>query len=297
MANMGPDAKSEHACLTHALETIAECLRESTVQVHSRQWGGGSGVIWRSTGVIITNAHVARGPSATVELWDGRGFDAAVTARDLPRDLALLRVEASDLPEAPLRTSGALRVGELVFALGNPLGVVGALTVGIIHAFSPAEGAYGRGWIQADISVARGNSGGPLADAQGRVIGLNSMVAGGLTLAIPSDAVEHFLNDGGKRPMLGVTLRRVSIPLQGVRTFGLLVLGVAAGGAAEAAGIAIGDVVIGVAGRLLGRLEDLTSAVRQAGPGERLALDLIRGGQRLACEVTVSTVRSGTEAA
>jgi serine protease Do len=267
------------------------------VQVHNRQSGGGSGVIWRSTGVIITNAHVVRGPSATVELWDGRSFGAIVTARDPQRDLAVLTVEAGDLPCAPIRVSGALRVGELVFAMGNPLGVVGALTVGIIHAISPADGAYGQGWIQADISVTRGNSGGPLADAQGRVIGINSMVSGGLTLAIPSAAVEHFLTEGGKRPTLGVTLRSVSIPLQGVPIFGLLVLGVVAGGAAEAAGIALGDVVIGVAGRRLGRPEDLTSAVRHAKPGDRVALDLIRGGQRLACEVTVSTTRAGTEAA
>jgi serine protease Do len=294
---MGPDPKTERASLTHELETMAERLRESTVQVHGRHSGGGSGVIWRSTGVIITNAHVTRGPSATVKLPDGRGFEAIVTARDLQRDLAVLTVEAGDLPCAPIRASGALRVGELVFALGNPLGAVGALTVGIIHASSPADGAYGRGWIQADISVARGNSGGPLADAQGRVIGINSMVAGGLTLAIPSYAVERFLDEGGKRPMLGVTLRSVSLPLQGARTFGLLVLGVAAGGAAEAAGISIGDVVIGVAGRPLGRPEDLTSAVRQARPGDRLAIELMRGGQRLACEVTVSPIGSGTEAA
>jgi serine protease Do len=294
---MGPDSKTEQASLTHELETMAERLRESTVQVHGRQSGGGSGVIWRSTGVIITNAHVARGSSATVKLLDGRLLEAIVAARDLQRDLAVLRVEANDLPSASIRASSALHVGELVFALGNPFGLVGALTVGIIHAFNPAEGVYGHGWLQADISVARGNSGGPLADAQGRVIGINSMVAGGLTLAIPSDAVEHFLNEGGTPPMLGVTLRSVSIPLQGARIFGLLVLGVAAGGAAEAAGISIGDVVIGVAGQLLGRPDDLTSAVRHARPGDRVAIDLIRGGERLACEVTVGTLRSGTEAA
>jgi serine protease Do len=297
VANMGPDPKTAHACLEHELEMIAERLRESTVQVHGRQSGGGSGVIWRSAGLIVTNAHVARGPSATVKLSDGRRFEALVTARDARRDLAVLTVEAGDLPCAPIRASGALRVGELVVAVGHPLGVVGALTVGIIHAFGPADGAYGRGWVQADISVARGNSGGPLADAQGRVIGINSMVVGGLTLAVPSDAVEHFLGEGGKRPMLGVTLRSVAIPLQGGRILGLLVLGVAAGGAAEAAGISIGDVLIGVAGRLFGRPEGLTAAVRHARPGDRLVIDLIRGGQRLTCEVTVSTVGSGTEAA
>ena len=108
-----------------------------------------------------------------------------------------------------------MRVGELAFAVGNPLGIVGALTAGIIHALVPADGAYGQGWIQADIHLAPGNSGGPLADAQGRIIGINSMVAGGLAFAVPSNVVERFLNGDSKHPMLGVTLRSVSMPYDG----------------------------------------------------------------------------------
>jgi serine protease Do len=297
MGSMGPDTRREQTPLERELEVVAERLRRSTVRVYGRRRGGGAGVIWRSTGMIITNAHVVRGPSAAVKLSDGRPFEATVVARDPQRDLAVLLVEASDLSSAPIRESGDLRVGELVFAVGNPLGVVGALTAGIIHALSRDEGMDGEGWLRADIRLAPGNSGGPLADAQGRVIGINSMVAGGLAFAVPSDAVERFLKSGGQRPILGVTLRSVSISLQDKRILGLLVLGAVAGGAAEAAGILIGDVLIGVAGQLFGRPEDLGRALRQARAGDRIPIDLLRGGQRLVREATVSTSRSGVEAA
>src|SRR5439155_21323335 len=102
------------------LAAVAERLRHATVQVRGRGPGGGSGVIWRHDGLIITNAHVAHGPRATVELWDGRILEATVTARDPQRDLAALAVEAADLPAAAVADSGALRVGELVLAVGNP---------------------------------------------------------------------------------------------------------------------------------------------------------------------------------
>src|SRR5262245_49570414 len=125
---MGPDMKTGYTPLERALEMIAEHLRHLTVQVLGRRSGGGSGVIWRSTGTIITNAHVVRAPSATVTLWDGRTFEATVTGRDPQRDLAVLALQASDLPSAPIGDSSALRVGELVFAVGNPFGIAGALT-------------------------------------------------------------------------------------------------------------------------------------------------------------------------
>jgi serine protease Do len=294
---MGPDMKRGYIALECELEKIAERLRQLTVRVQGRQPGGGSGVIWRSTDIIITNAHVTRAPSAMVTLADGRAFEAAVTARDPQRDLAVLRLQAGDLASAVIGDSSALRVGELVFAVGNPFGIVGALTAGIIHALSPADGASGRGWIQADLRLAPGNSGGPLADAQGRIIGINSMVAGGLAFAVPSNAVERFLYEDGKHPRLGVTLRSVSVPLEGERVLGLLVLGAAAGGAAAAAGLSIGDVLIGIGGRLFDGPQDLSRALQHAGAGGRLPIDLIRGGQRTVCEVAVSVSGSGTEAA
>ncbi len=152
---------------------VAEQLRRSTVQVLSERRGAGSGVIWTEDGLIVTNAHVARSDRPRVELWDGRELEGEVTARDSRRDLAALRVAASALPAATAGDSGALRPGELVLAVGNPLGFIGALTTGVVHALGPLRGLGRQPWVQAAVRLAPGNSGGPLANALGRVIGLN----------------------------------------------------------------------------------------------------------------------------
>ena len=134
---MGSDLTEEHSTLARELERVAEHLRRFTVRVHGGGRGGGSGVVWRPTGLILTNAHVARAPSAAVTLADGRTFEAAVTATDLRLDLAALALPAGDLPTARIGDSDAVRVGELALAVGNPLGMAGALTAGIIHGLGP----------------------------------------------------------------------------------------------------------------------------------------------------------------
>ena len=119
---------------------VAEALRRTTVQVSSRERGFGSGVILSSDGLMVTNAHVVRSSHAQVKLWDGRTLEAAVTSRDLARDLAALLASGADLPAATLADSSKARVGELVLAVGNPLGFVGALSTGIIHAAGSVRG-------------------------------------------------------------------------------------------------------------------------------------------------------------
>src|SRR5438270_11066313 len=111
---------------------IAERLRRSTAQVFAGDRAIGSGVVWSADGAILTNAHVARGSAVRVELWDGRRFSAAVTARDARRDLALLRISADGLEPATAGDSAALRPGELVMAIGSPLGFAGALSTGVV---------------------------------------------------------------------------------------------------------------------------------------------------------------------
>jgi serine protease Do len=274
--------------LADAFNRVAERLRQSTVQVKGRRGpGGGSGVIWQPDGVIITNAHVARGTEAIITLADGRTFDATVTARDDGRDLAALKVDATDLPAAPIGDSDALRVGELVIAVGNPLGLTGAVTAGVVHAIGGGDGPRQRPWVQADVRLAPGNSGGPLADAQGRVIGINSMIAGGLALAVPSNAVQQFLRSGAARPYLGVTTQPVEVRLAGQPLFGLLVMDVAEGSPAEAAGLIPGDVLIGTNGALFGRPDSLIRAIFATAPGDTLALDILRGGQRTLVRVQI----------
>jgi serine protease Do len=140
----------------------------------------------------VGRAHRARA-GALVVLPGGRRLPAALVAWDRHLDLAALRIEARDLPAATVGDPDRLRPGELVLAVGHPFGVPGAVVTGIVHA-APARGRPdGRRWIQADLRLAPGNSGGPLADASGRVIGVNTMIAGGLALAVPSHVVQAFV--------------------------------------------------------------------------------------------------------
>lgn len=287
------EAQPATAALGDEVARVAEALRRATVQVRGRGPGSGSGVIWSADGLIITNAHVALGSQAEVELWDGRVLPAEVTQRDEERDLAALKVNATDLPAAPLGDSDALRVGEVVLALGNPLGIIGALTTGIVHA-TTTDGARGRAWVQADVHLAPGNSGGPLADAQGRVVGINSMIAGGLALAVPSNAVRRFLEHRPERPMLGVALRPVEMD---AHTPALLIFGVVPGSAAERAGLIIGDSITGVNGQPLTTPDDFAAALQAALKGGPLSLAISRGGQPLTVVVTLADDIPGTVAA
>ena len=174
---------------------VGELLRRSTVQIRGtspRRESAGSGVIWDSEGTIITNAHVLGKGTHLVELWDGRSLPAEIKTRDDQRDLAKLKLATIGLPAAAFR-SQPVRPGELVVAVGNPLGFTGALTTGIVHAAGPFSGLGRRPWVQAAIRLAPGNSGGPLADAAGQLVGINTMiVSGGIALAVPSTTVEQW---------------------------------------------------------------------------------------------------------
>jgi serine protease Do len=269
---------------------LAERLRRSTVQVRDGRRGGGSGIIWRPDGLIVTNAHVVRGRGARVELSDGRAFDSVVLARDTRRDLASLKIQADNLPAAEIGDSDGLHAGELVFAMGNPLGISGALTIGIIQAHSLIDGRRSSQWVQADVRIAPGNSGGPLADARGRVIGINSMIANGLALAVPSNAVERFLRGRREKAYLGITFQPVHVPAReqsGQEHDGLLVLKVEANSPAEEAGLMLGDVLHNANGRELGDPADLADVLADVAADRKLRLVLSRGGSRVDCDVTV----------
>jgi serine protease Do len=176
--------------LERDLAALAADLRASTVAVHDADGrGSGAGVVWDARGIVVTNAHVVRGRYATVESAAGRRVQAALVGRDPERDLAVLRVDAREagaLVAAPRRDSATLVPGEFVVAVGHPHGVRGVVTAGLVH------GCNAR-WVVADVRLAPGNSGGPLADAAGRVVGINSMIVRGLAYAVPSSAVAAFL--------------------------------------------------------------------------------------------------------
>lgn len=286
---------------------IAESLRRSTVMIHAGGRGNGSGVIWSSDGVIVTNAHVAQRRQLRVQLWDSRELDATVIASDPLRDVASLRVRGSNLPAAAIGNSSRLRPGELAIAIGNPMGFVGALTTGVIHNVGPLPGLGPQHWVQAGVRLAPGNSGGPLADAAGRVIGINTMVAGRLALAIPSDAVVEFLAGGisNRQPSenwLGVTLYPVQVPRngdRGAKTFGLVVLNVELNSPAARASLLPGDILLGAEDRPFSVLEDLSRALRGEGP-RTLRLEFLRGDyariRRVTVQIGTSTLRSGVAA-
>ncbi len=261
-----------------ALGEISERLRRSTAQVSTRSGkAGGSGIVWSSDGLILTNAHVARA-LASVTLWDGRVFDATVVARDTRRDLASLRIAATGLEAARAGDSSSLRAGELVIAAGNPMGFIGALSTGVVHSVGPVAELGGESWIRTDVRLAPGNSGGPLANARGEVVGINTAILNRLGVALPVSRAHEFLLHG-PRPSLGVTLR----PLP----FGLMILELEADGAAAAASLRSRDV-------LLHSLDELNRSLD--GVREVVRLRFVRGGSDRVREVAVR-LRSRAEAA
>ncbi len=187
MATAVNPATSASISIGSSLGAVADWLRQITVRVGSRE-AHGSGVVWHPDGLIATNAHVATGQVHDIEFADGRTLEGWVVARHPKLDLAALAVPANRLRAASVRSARSLRVGEIVIAVGNQLGETGAVSTGIVH-----QPVRNRPWLVADIRLAPGNSGGPLADANGNIVGINSMVIDGFGCAITSDAVQEFL--------------------------------------------------------------------------------------------------------
>ena len=183
--------------LARDIAAAVDRLRQITVQIRTHGAAIGAGILWKEqgseSGLIITNAHVVRGDRATVELNDGTAARARVVARDRKRDLAALEIDAwPALAPSEIRESPLLRVGELVIAIGHPGGLVGAVTLGIVHDAEGGRDGQAR-WVRADLRLAPGFSGGPLADAAGRLVGVNTMIQGSLALAVPAAAVKAWL--------------------------------------------------------------------------------------------------------
>jgi len=274
---------------------MIEDAKRSVVQVRSGGRGIGAGVIWDPDGLVLTNHHVVAGGGRTIraDLHDGRVFDAGVVKSSGNPDLALLKLagDAPDLPAAPVGDSDALRVGELVYAVGHPWGRVGAVSAGVVGGVGelrgPGPGSTAR-YVRSDVTLAPGNSGGPLLNARGEVVAINAMVFGSMALAIPSNVAGAWVA-AERRPRLGIGVLPVELPASVHRVAGpagLVVAAVEAGGAADRAGLLVGDVLLAIAGEPLNETSTLFKALARA--GDAVTLRIMRGGRIVIVEVRLA---------
>lgn len=269
-----------------------------------RRYNLGSGVIFRPDGYILTNNHVVAGADdITVTLHDGRAFEGKkvkLVGRDPQTDLAVLKVETSEeLPVAELGNSDSLRVGDWAIAIGNPFGLEGTVTVGVISAKGrsnlplPSEQRY-QNFLQTDAAINPGNSGGPLCNIQGEVIGLNTAITGpsgtniGIGFAVPVNMVKQVssqLIEKGKveRGYLGVYPQEITSDMRrsmGLkRNQGVLIGDVISGTPAEKSGIKSGDVILSFAGETIRDLEQFREKVAATPPGKTVQVKVWRDGQ------------------
>jgi serine protease Do len=271
----------------------------------------GSGFIISPDGYIVTNNHVISGrdgqklvDTITVTLADRREYEARVVGRDPLSDLALLKVDGKDLPYVQFGNSQGTRVGDWAIAIGNPFGLGGTVTAGIVSALHrgiQGGGAYDR-YIQTDASINQGNSGGPLFDLNGNVIGVNTAIFSptggnvGVGFAIPAELAQPVidqLRNGGKvkRGYLGVQIQNmtpaIAASLGLPKDRGEIIAAVEPSGPARAAGLQQGDVVVKVAGQEVTPDNSLSYIVANTAIGSRVPIEVVRGGKRVTLTATI----------
>ena len=274
--------------------------------------GQGSGFIVSPDGLILTNAHVVRDArTVTVKLTDRREFAAKVLGADPKTDVAVLKIDAHKLPTVALGSSKSLQVGEWVLAIGSPFGFENSVTAGVVSAKGrslPDDSAVP--FIQTDVAVNPGNSGGPLFNARGEVVGINSQIYSrsggyqGLSFAIPIELASRIKDQivaTGKveHARLGVTVQEVNQAFADSfklpRPEGALVASVEPGSAAERAGLKSGDVILRANGQPIVASGDLPAQVGMARPGDKLALEVWRQGRAEQLSATLGGARDKTE--
>ncbi len=285
-----------------------------------RESGLGSGILVSSNGYILTNNHVVdKSSKLKVELSDGRDFTGKIVGTDPQTDVAVVKIEANDLPTLPFANSDTARVGDLCFAIGNPFGQDHTVTMGIVsaknrHLRSAATSI--ESFIQTDASINPGNSGGALINSRGELIGMNTMIltggnsfggeggSVGIGFAVPSNLAKQVMDQiekNGKvsRGYLGASLQNIdteNAPLFGLKEpHGALVSDVTAGGPGAKAGLKSGDVITAIDGKKVDGREDLTLNVISHAPGSSATLDIVRNGQVMKLPVTLGTRPTGTD--
>jgi serine protease Do len=275
--------------------------------------GAGSGVIVDPSGIILTNNHVVAGDGkVVVRLQDGREFKATNIKTDPKSDIAILRIEgAGKLPAAKIGNSDEVEVGEWVLAVGEPFGLEGTVTAGIVSAKGRGLGIAGReDFIQTDASINPGNSGGPLVDLDGKVIGINTAISTssggneGVGFAVPINLAKWIggqLDKYGKvnRAYLGVIIQPVSQSLAEqfdvkVRE-GVLVTDVQPGSPAEKAGITAGDIILGLGNKKVSSPQELQGIVERTEIGSKQSFEILRDGKRMTVDATVKAMPDKVE--
>jgi S1-C subfamily serine protease len=302
-----PDPADAEAldAFSNAVVSVADKLRPAVVNLRAGRGGSGSGVLFAPDGLLLTNHHVVRGSEAVrVRLHDGTEMSGRVVGADPWTDLAVVRADGDGLPHAAFGDSAALRVGQLVVAIGSPLGFESTVTAGVVSAVGRTlrsmSGHVVDNVIQTDAALNPGNSGGPLVDSRGRVVGINTAViqpAQGICFAVPINTAKivlpQLLRHGRVvRGFLGLHARQVPIRPDLARKFdlthktGVEVMLMEEDGPAESAGVWVEDVIVGYAGRPVESVDDLHRLLTQLPIGEARPITLLRDGRKVERTVT-----------
>ena len=270
-----------------------------------RSDSGGSGFIVSADGYVVTNNHVIDDAEQVQVVMDGRNYDAEVKGTDPATDLALLKIDARDLPVLPLGDSDALRVGDWVMAIGSPQALTNSVTVGVVSAkqrrinISDATSSF-ENFIQTDAAINFGNSGGPLVNLRGEVVGINTAISFGsenIGFAVPVNVLKQVLSqlrDEGRvrRGYLGIGVNEITPEAADAfgldSTDGALVMSVQAGLPADQAGLKNGDIIVGADGMPIVSTRDLIDYVSSKGPDATVELEILRGGDRQTLNVKLA---------
>ena len=300
LAESIPDAAAQYPAPVVSEEpvvAVAEALSPSVVRVEIEsdaafEFGLGSGIVWdASNGYVVTNQHVvADADRVTITLSDGTRVEGEVVGGSAAHDVAVVKIdpETADLVAAPFAPVSSVRVGQLAVAIGSPLGLTGTVTAGIVSAVriqvSDPNSQVPVEMIQTDAAINRGNSGGALADWQGRVIGMNTLIhttsggSIGLGFAVPSDTVELIATRIVKGESLELGYLGISGQAAESGDVGVAVMEVVDGSPAEEAGLLAGDVIVSLDSEPMNDIAELAAAIKLRRPGETVELTIRRGG-------------------
>lgn len=277
--------------------------------------GSGSGVIISKDGYIVTNNHVIKDANEIeITLNDNRTFNAEIVGKDPNTDIALLKIDATDLQFMQYGNSDDLKIGEWVLAVGNPFNLTSTVTAGIVSAKSRSIQILGQmsieSFIQTDAAVNPGNSGGALVDTSGRLVGINTAIASqtgsysGYSFAVPVSIVQKVIADlleygEVQRGLLGINIRNIDNELIKEKkletTTGVYVVNAIDGGGAKEAGIKEGDIIISVNGELVNTVPQLQERISRHRPGDKVNIEVLRSGKNKNFTVTLRNIHGNTE--